>query len=76
MALFKSPLSEIPSTFSKSLALTRVRERRVRQAYFATTRAPLACPIRTFFYRAGAPHGLCTTEKDKVNADLLAFIKS
>jgi len=23
----------------------------------------------------GAPHGLCTTEKDKVNADLLAFIK-
>jgi hypothetical protein len=30
MALFKSPLSEIPSTFSKSLALTRVRERRVR----------------------------------------------
>ena len=24
----------------------------------------------------GAPHGMCTTEKDKVNADLLAFIKS
>jgi len=24
----------------------------------------------------GAPHGLCTTEKDKVNADLLAFIES
>jgi non-heme chloroperoxidase len=24
----------------------------------------------------GAPHGLCTTHKDKVNADLLAFIKS
>jgi non-heme chloroperoxidase len=23
-----------------------------------------------------APHGLCTTEKDKVNADLLAFIQS
>ena len=23
----------------------------------------------------GAPHGLCTTEKEKVNADLLAFIK-
>ena len=23
----------------------------------------------------GAPHGLCTTHKDKVNADLLAFIK-
>jgi non-heme chloroperoxidase len=23
----------------------------------------------------GAPHGLCSTEKDKVNADLLAFIK-
>jgi non-heme chloroperoxidase len=25
---------------------------------------------------AGAPHGLCSTHKDKVNADLLAFIKS
>ena len=25
---------------------------------------------------AGAPHGLCTTMKDRVNADLLAFIKS
>jgi non-heme chloroperoxidase len=24
----------------------------------------------------GAPHGMCTTLKDKVNADLLAFIKS
>jgi non-heme chloroperoxidase len=24
----------------------------------------------------GAPHGLCTTHKDKVNADLLEFIKS
>jgi non-heme chloroperoxidase len=24
----------------------------------------------------GAPHGMCTTEKDRVNADLLAFIKS
>jgi non-heme chloroperoxidase len=23
----------------------------------------------------GAPHGMCSTEKDKVNADLLAFIK-
>ncbi len=23
----------------------------------------------------GSPHGMCTTEKDKVNADLLAFIK-
>jgi non-heme chloroperoxidase len=23
----------------------------------------------------GAPHGLCSTLKDKVNADLLAFIK-
>jgi non-heme chloroperoxidase len=25
---------------------------------------------------SGAPHGLCTTEKNRVNADLLAFIKS
>ena len=24
----------------------------------------------------GAPHGMCTTEKDKVNADLLAFLKA
>jgi non-heme chloroperoxidase len=24
----------------------------------------------------GAPHGMCTTHKDRVNADLLAFIKS
>ena len=24
----------------------------------------------------GAPHGMCTTLKDKVNEDLLAFIKS
>jgi non-heme chloroperoxidase len=24
----------------------------------------------------GAPHGMCTTHKDKVNADLLAFIRS
>ena len=23
----------------------------------------------------GAPHGMCTTHKDQVNADLLAFIK-
>jgi non-heme chloroperoxidase len=24
----------------------------------------------------GAPHGLCSTHKDQVNADLLAFLKS
>lgn len=24
----------------------------------------------------GAPHGLCTTHKDQINADLLAFFKS
>ncbi|MGD0140034.1 MAG: alpha/beta hydrolase, partial [Tepidisphaeraceae bacterium] len=24
----------------------------------------------------GAPHGMCTTLKDKVNEDLLAFIKA
>jgi non-heme chloroperoxidase len=23
-----------------------------------------------------APHGMCTTHKDQVNADLLAFLKS
>jgi len=30
-----------------------------------TTRAP----------NPGAPHGMCTTRKDQVNEDLLAFIK-
>ena len=24
----------------------------------------------------GAPHGMCTTEAEKVNADLLAFLRS
>jgi len=24
----------------------------------------------------GGPHGMCTTQKDEVNADLLAFIKA
>jgi len=24
----------------------------------------------------GAPHGLCTTESDQVNADLLSFLES
>ena len=24
----------------------------------------------------GAPHGMCTTNKDQINADLLAFIKA
>jgi non-heme chloroperoxidase len=24
----------------------------------------------------GAPHGMCTTLKDQVNADLLAFLKT
>ncbi|MEI9999450.1 MAG: alpha/beta hydrolase [Verrucomicrobiota bacterium] len=33
-------------------------------------------PKATLKVYPGAPHGLCTTEKDKVNADLLAFIKS
>ena len=23
----------------------------------------------------GAPHGMCSTEKDQINADLLAFLK-
>jgi non-heme chloroperoxidase len=33
-------------------------------------------PGATLKVYAGAPHGLCSTLKDKVNADLLAFIKS
>ena len=24
----------------------------------------------------GLPHGMCSTDKDRINADLLAFIKS
>jgi non-heme chloroperoxidase len=24
----------------------------------------------------GAPHGMCTTEKDRVNSDLLEFIRA
>ncbi|HEX7616979.1 MAG TPA: alpha/beta hydrolase, partial [Thermoanaerobaculia bacterium] len=24
----------------------------------------------------GAPHGLCSTHKDQINADLLAFLKT
>jgi non-heme chloroperoxidase len=24
----------------------------------------------------GVPHGMCTTEKDRVNAELLSFIRS
>jgi len=24
----------------------------------------------------GAPHGMCTTHKDQINADLLAFLKT
>jgi non-heme chloroperoxidase len=31
--------------------------------------------IKLIVYK-GAPHGMCTTEKDRVNADLLAFIKA
>jgi non-heme chloroperoxidase len=30
----------------------------------------------TFKVYKGAPHGMCTTLKDRVNDDLLAFIKS
>ena len=30
----------------------------------------------TFKVYKGAPHGMCTTLKDQVNADLLEFIKS
>ena len=31
---------------------------------------------RTLEVYKGAPHGLCTTHKDKVNEDLLEFIKA
>jgi non-heme chloroperoxidase len=32
-------------------------------------------PHATLKIYPGAPHGLCTTEKDRINADLLAFIQ-
>ena len=32
-------------------------------------------PNATLKVYPGAPHGMCSTEKDKVNADLLAFIR-
>jgi non-heme chloroperoxidase len=30
----------------------------------------------TLIVYPGAPHGLCSTHKDKVNADLLAFLQT
>ena len=30
----------------------------------------------TLIVYKGAPHGMCTTLKDQVNADLLAFLKT
>ncbi|RPH26880.1 alpha/beta hydrolase [Buttiauxella warmboldiae] len=33
-------------------------------------------PDATFKVYAGGSHGICTTEKDRVNADLLAFLQS
>jgi len=33
-------------------------------------------PLTGNAFDKGAPHGLCTTHKDQVNEDLLAFIKA
>jgi len=41
----------------------------------ATLMAKLIKNATLIVYK-GAPHGLCTTEKDRINVDLLAFIKS
>jgi hypothetical protein len=47
-----------------------------RRAASATTFS--VAPFTSFedsMAEKGAPHGICTTQKDEVNADLLAFIK-
>jgi len=36
---------------------------------------PVYTKSRTRPVYKGSPHGLCTTEKDRVNEDLLAFFK-
>jgi non-heme chloroperoxidase len=41
----------------------------------ASRRSVKILPNATLKEYAGAPHGMCVTHADKVNADLLAFIK-
>jgi non-heme chloroperoxidase len=41
----------------------------------ATLQAKLIPNAKLMVYK-GAPHGLCTTMKDQVNEDLLAFIRA
>jgi non-heme chloroperoxidase len=41
----------------------------------AALQAKLIPNAKLMVYK-GAPHGLCTTMKDRVNEDLLAFIKA
>jgi non-heme chloroperoxidase len=50
---------------------TLVERHEVRSAQAAVKIAPQA---RLKVY-PGAPHGLCSTHKDEVNADLLEFLK-
>ncbi len=43
----------------------------------ASARAAVSiAPMARLEVYAGAPHGLCTTHKDRVNADLLAFLEA
>ena len=44
----------------------------IRAAALATVKLVKNAQLEVF---KGAPHGMCSTHKDKVNADLLAFIK-
>ncbi|MGF6600893.1 hypothetical protein P3T23_005632 [Paraburkholderia sp. GAS448] len=42
----------------------------------STSSAAARLIARVSVVTAGAPHGMCTTEADRINADLLAFIES
>jgi len=41
-----------------------------------TSSAAARLIARVSVVTAGGPHGMCTTEADKVNADILAFLQS
>jgi non-heme chloroperoxidase len=47
----------------------------VPTAYSAMLSSRISKNAKLVVYK-GAPHGMCTTHKDKVNEELLAFIKA
>jgi pimeloyl-ACP methyl ester carboxylesterase len=47
-----------------------------RSKFFKELTLPKLIPNAKLMVYKGAPHGLCTTMKDQVNEDLLAFIKA